>query len=741
MSNQGSSDQVSLQADVGNIPNNTVAVLGALSPFIQAVSADNVSPLAVVQVEALGACFHLNGELAGKIPDLLRRTTSYRLERLSHYVGWRGNDTASHMAKTSGGRAASVILLAVTELYSEKSAGDLLYQLSQKILPAETNQSSKTQLGQVAGTLSKKLAALGFGNHLADHVTRVRQAYFDSGIEVPRDLLVLPTLETMTDFLHSLSRALQEEHSMLYFQGCKGVGYMLAIAMALCPDDVLVTVENEVIFQGQRRSAIFDIQAASTTQFSIESILYAGGKRTETHLVSVQLSQKLIHRPLRLKWDGCLAASLDLTLGTIGARFTSAVRISCVDLISAIIGSVSGTDLCAKRASHSPLPYNGFRGLLGPNGMSRVRETLKCIFHCEPSFEIVQCDKAYDDLCVSLADAVPSTACKCGDCFEAGRFTNAWMHRKPSGTNPRCKVAGVWYAIDWFVTRGIVASFVTVTGENTWIRLAVDRVSTPRGGVLHNIRTLLAPAEYPHVHKTTRALVATTSATFAGFDVIDLHSAVLDLVSRFRRGEKIIGISSGACSIFPTTVQNPVFDQGLEYILVDGRFYDGHNYYSVFRPADRCSGRRPASNTILETQIPSSLGVHTHLTLSARGDREDLIMRALVQVSTKIISLDFYHQHLAYMGVNIGTPCGHNTQNPLSHSSIPVVSTSVLAPALVWTREETLSKIAMVLTHRNPEAQFLACHLNTRTLFQGDSCLDCAVKEAYKFGCGLVIQS
>jgi hypothetical protein len=85
MSNQGSSDQVSLQADVGNIPNNTVAVLGALSPFIQAVSADNVSPLAVVQVEALGACFHLNGELAGKIPDLLRRTTSYRLERLSHY--------------------------------------------------------------------------------------------------------------------------------------------------------------------------------------------------------------------------------------------------------------------------------------------------------------------------------------------------------------------------------------------------------------------------------------------------------------------------------------------------------------------------------------------------------------------------------------------------------------------------------------------------------------------------------
>jgi len=652
------------------------------------------------------------------------------------------------MAKTSGGRAASVISLAVTELYSEDSAGDLLYQLSQKLLPAETNQSSKTQIGQVAGTLSKKLAAFGFGSHLALHVTRVRQAYFDSGIEVPRDLLVLPTLETMTDFLHGLSRALQEEHSMLYFQGCKGVGYMLAIAMALCPDDVLVTVENEVIFQGQRRSAIFDIQVASTTQFSIESILYTGGKPcNETHIVSVQFSRKLILSPISLKWDGCLADALDLALATLGARFTSAVRISCVELIYAIISSVSRTDLYDKpgrgqlqfsRARALPLPSNGFRGLLGPDGMSRVRDTLKCIFLSEPSFTIVQCDKAYDDLCFSLADAVPSTACTCGRCFKAGRFTNDWMNSLSPYTNrPVCKVADVWNAIDWFVTRGIAASFVTVVGENTCIRMSVDQGKSykrNRGSVLHNIQNILAPAEHPS--NRPRPLEQR-------FQIVDLHSAVLDLVSRFWMGEKIIGISSGACSIFPTTIQNPVFEspQRLEYILVDGRFHDEHNYYSVL-VSDRCSKPRMASKTILETPIPSSLGVHTRLTLSARGGREELIIRALVQVSTKTKSIDFCKQHLAYMGVNIGTPCGHNTQNPLSHSSIPVVSTSVLAPALpVVTREETLSKIAMVLTHRNPEAQFLACKFGLRTLFQGNSCLDCAVKEAYKFGYELVIQS
>jgi hypothetical protein len=99
------SNGVSLQTDVGNLPNNTVAALRSISPFIRAVSADNVSALAVGQAEALGACFHLNGDLAGKVPDLLSRSTSYRLERLSHWIGWRAGDTASFMAQTAGGRA------------------------------------------------------------------------------------------------------------------------------------------------------------------------------------------------------------------------------------------------------------------------------------------------------------------------------------------------------------------------------------------------------------------------------------------------------------------------------------------------------------------------------------------------------------------------------------------------------------------------------------------------------------
>jgi len=722
-------------------------MLGALSPLIQAITADNVNPLAVAQVEALGACFHLNGEVAGKVPDLLCRSASYRLKRLSHYVGWRGNDTATHMAKTAGGRAASVLCLAIMELYNEGPAGSLLYELSSKLLPAELNQSSRGQMYEVAKTLSKKLAAFGFGNHLALHVTRVREAYLNSGFHIPDNLLVFPTVETMTDFLHSLSRALQQEDLMLYFQGCKGAGYLLAIVMALCPDDCLVTVENEIIFQGERRSVIFDIQSASPTQFSIESILYTSGQsQTNPRIVSIEFGRRIFFSPINLKWDGCFSAALDLALATVGASFTVQVRISCVELICAIICSVSGTDLGKdSEMSHrkwTTLPWEGFRGLLGPDGLHRVRETLKRTFLCEPSFTILECDKAYNQLCVSLANAVPSTSCVCNQCFKDERLTNHWLHifqYKPS-----CKVVEVVRTIDWLITRGIAASFVAA-GQDTCIRMSLDRGTAQPStgpGILQHIPEVIAPTtlikawHYPY------------------FTVIDLHTSILGLLAPKRpQGHfgdaKRLGVSSGACSIFPSTIQNPLFQapQCIEYVIIDGRFHDEHNYYQVLT-TDKCSRRRTSSKSILESPIvPSGLGVHTNLTLTARVIRDELSIRTKVQLSTKTVSLDFYNLHLAYMGVNIAPTCGHDTRNPLSRSPVPVTTTSVLAPAGAvfdlpkGNKERKLLKIGMVLTHKNAEAQFLACVLDLPTLFQGDSCLDCAVERACEMGVEQVIQS
>jgi hypothetical protein len=65
----------------------TLTALSSLQPLLKALSADDVHPLAVLQVEAPGSCFQLNGAVAGKISDLLTRSSSLRLEIC---CGWAG---------------------------------------------------------------------------------------------------------------------------------------------------------------------------------------------------------------------------------------------------------------------------------------------------------------------------------------------------------------------------------------------------------------------------------------------------------------------------------------------------------------------------------------------------------------------------------------------------------------------------------------------------------------------------
>ena len=140
-------------------------------------------------------------------------------------------------------------------------AGLLLYQLSSKVLSRDRNYSTPSQLSKVAAILSHKLAVIGFGSHLALHTTRVGDVYFNSNLPIPRTLLSNLTIESMTEFLYFLHRALHEESTILYFTGCDGVEHVLALVMALCPEDTLVTVEDEVIFQGSRRSVIIAVKS------------------------------------------------------------------------------------------------------------------------------------------------------------------------------------------------------------------------------------------------------------------------------------------------------------------------------------------------------------------------------------------------------------------------------------------------------------------------------------------------
>jgi hypothetical protein len=87
----------------------------------------------------------------------------------------------------------------------------------------------------------------GTTSHLASHDTQIRNVYMNSDQAIPTTFLDKMTVDTVVEFLNALHTALQEEDSVLYFEGCKGVVQTLTLIMTLCPKDVLVLVENEIV--------------------------------------------------------------------------------------------------------------------------------------------------------------------------------------------------------------------------------------------------------------------------------------------------------------------------------------------------------------------------------------------------------------------------------------------------------------------------------------------------------------
>src|SRR5438045_4363692 len=80
-------------------------------------------------------------------------------------------------------------------------------------------------------------------------------------------------METMAELLSALQAALQDESEMLYVEGFQGLGVIVAIIMALCPNDVLVNIEDVTLFQGERQSVVISIKLNTQTRFGLETII------------------------------------------------------------------------------------------------------------------------------------------------------------------------------------------------------------------------------------------------------------------------------------------------------------------------------------------------------------------------------------------------------------------------------------------------------------------------------------
>lgn len=733
-------DGVGLQGDIVNAPLAALASAGFAQGLLRAVSADDVNPVAVVQVQAIGSCFQSNGDWAARAPDLLTRTSSARLDRLSAWIGWSKGDTPSFMSQTAGGRTASLLCLALGSLYSKEQCGMILFYVSRDLLPSDSHTSGLSQLGDVCMCLENKLACLGFGNHLAAQLTRLRQCFFEAGQQVPGDLVDTPTEEVMHAFLVNVRDALHKENQTLHFLGSRCAGALIALALAICPEDVRVQVDGEIIARGQRDSIIFSV----TNEPQVGSRFYMEQKlQAHTDEFSRNYIVKGRHehnRQLHFSWDGILSAQLDIVFATVGARPTDHLKPALATLATSAITTFRDTDwLSALSIKYgSPLPPEGLKTLLGPRYQQLCRQRLARVLslpsESTPDF-ISQYRALHDIAAVSL----PLSSCTCGRCGQ-----DPWKPRQAQrGQQMLCPVAQVWSTLAQIVELAIYCSFVQAS-PNMSLRAPVYNLAMPyfasflfeRG----QAREIDSEWEY-------------------GSQISTLHSKVLNLVRRWSwdyvedsHSERPPSIcsSSDSSTVYPTTLEFPeiINPWNIQYNLVDGRLQYGSDRYnfiicaSIARGSARKLTRRKALKTILplgQPVSPSRLGEHSSLLMTLRPafveNHQALILRCLVTESTGTTELNFAELHLGLMQLSPAEGCEHSlaaTFHPSDKHSIK--ATSVIAPVA-----SGKGAISVTLTQRSGEAQFLCCIQGIRQIYQGDCCIACAVAQAQEKGYSVVI--
>ncbi|KAI0410734.1 hypothetical protein F5X98DRAFT_384991 [Xylaria grammica] len=728
------STQISLQADLISCPRAAVDLLGSLTPVLQALSADGVNPLAVLQLEAIGCCFPISGPLASRIPDALTRCSSTRLGRLQTLVGWMANDTTATLAQTAGGQASALLTLGLVEMFCRNFTGHLLFELSLKILPPNRCLASMGQLSDVAEIVSNKLKPLAFGQHHATHVTRIRQAYHDSDITVPpvtsASLLDRLTVDSLVELLDAVQQAVRDSNIMVRIEGFRGLGGIVSLFMALCPDDVLLLVENGILFEGQRRSVTISVRQDLETSFHVEKIIR--GSKSSSALPVVFRLDEFLAQPGRLssydhltmQMAGCMTRMVEQLLGAT-LRESDPVIVSFVNLIGGIMVSFTGADF----GQRSDFPRAGLRSLLGPHAYPHVKDKLSLLFGIPPELDNIDLSANYNRFCASLGSLIQDSLCS--HCDGSRHWANLTSNRDP------CRGCSIWGGFQSLVGHAVLLCLVDTDLQTLPI------LQQPRAKLGPYLCRRLLHRLYAGTH--TQSRVENQSDSPGWYSTRDLHTDLCQLLGHIptNAGEwhNVIGTSNGATCILPVTLEmsSPKGSRLVRYRILDGQFHDGRNYYKAITETAHVQPRASATNSILQAEqavYPSSIGVHSDFTLSLRPHHNSLNLRAVIRFPAQVIEISFYDMHLAYMATSVANACAHDPNDLLARpTSKNVITTGVEAPVA------SQGRTSLVLTHGVSEAQILAGVLGVPSLFQGESCLNCMLKDANENGFQLLIQS
>lgn len=694
--------QVAPQVDVGSL---TLSGLASFAPILAVLSADDVDSLAMIQMQNLGSLFHTNGKYACQVPDLLRRCKSTRVDRIGLLVGWRKGDAASLMAASAGGQAIALLSMCIVNLYKPADIGRLLIDLSKNMVPRTIAISSPSQLIKVAETLSSKLETIGFGNVLAEQVTRVHDAYEHLGKLVPNNFLDDIPPENMAELFHALTRAVREESIVVRITGSRAKGHILAIVMIMFPEDTFVTLENVIVVEGLRKSILVQFTGSDEMiKIQVESEVQI--QSTEP-ILPIEIHPRTFvdrRRIYRFKWNGWIADMLQLMFTEHRLLCPELLRIACCDMLVPLLTALRGAKSLSR--TDSQVGKNGVMNLLGPYPHGRIDQVCQKLWRipsgwAKPGLSLTN---AYGNLRSAFFQATTTVNCSCpldNRCLGA----ISWrldVHR--SIMKLPCKKYCLWIAIGEALGYGFSCLFVNA-GDNATIEHHL--VSFNSSSMAQDISILIEQGK--NIRNSCE----------------NIHNGVMRLFGSVGS----IASSSNSSTVYMAALQDlqlPNTMNGL-FDLVEGQLIFNGRYHTEII-AVPSSARPPAKeHTDKGTRpiIPSTIGEHTNIMVTLLEGIKVLELTATIHIGGGIVHLDLVESIVASWGLDETEPCVHLMKTPLeSQYENTVLTTSVASPCAI------MGKIAIVQVSQNPVAQLLSCVRGTHALLQKECCLNCAYKQA-----------
>jgi hypothetical protein len=665
---------VDLQIDIGGL---SLTGLNTFSAVLGALSADDVQPTAMLQLERLGAAFPISGPLRAKIPDYLQRCKNTRLERLGLNIGWRKGDAASLMSQSAGGQAIALLVTCLENIYGTDATATILYRLSKTVLPNSARLSSPKQLAQATDILARKSGAIGFGTLLAKHVCRIHDVYWQLQRKAPISLLASLGQESMDEILGKFSQALREEKSLVRVRGCASMGYIFALAVSIFSDDCLVTVENLIVHKGCRSSSI-----------TIEITESFGDKCLQVQLMGkigsvseITAKQSRISPSLKFAYQGHFAEYARLLLQDMGLMCAPATLVAigtCILSLSDLIYVSMGD----RPDTKTRVIVNLYSQIFGENPRTGLHQRCEEAFGIDlplkwPSFNETLSGLKHVLARSNQADSFASL------CDQFGLYAN------PSEVLLRIIDAGV--AALMVFSRGQGAVWQECSNKMAW---------RPSERILNQGATqvVLTPSEL-------------LNQLFSWEDA------------------RLIARSDGAATLIPAGIlyfgHEICHYRGLE--LIDGLTIHENRYHDKVMSAIGTEGPRPiASAPRVKPIYPTADGVPLDISLAVAEDVHGLVLECTATFAGLRQSINLRERIDQLFGLLDAYPCNHSRKTALKQEYVRVVQTnSALSPD-----GRNGDHLSIVQTAGYPMAQLLALTRWEPAILCRKCCLNCAYEQA-----------